>query len=326
MLVIRPSHSDRWILTTAIGGSYYDRWNRDFRPSWVRYAERYDLGIVVVTADIFGPTEPRRHGAWQKLLGPRALREFLGRDVRCLLLDSDVIISPGAPNVFDRCPPHSLGVVSQEYGVPLGGAQPLRRQMAFLRKSFMDDNFPLRSSLIATPAKVAELGGFPPLSNYFCSGVVMTNTSRHANLFSRWYSEAPCTSDYRSIDWGEELWMNVKVANIDDVVWMGYEWQALWAFEVAANYPFLYAAPKNEELSSWILAAVLLNNHFLHLAGSWESTLFHSSSPTLPSIEDFESFTLALTKWKTSTTAATDFGVVTPPQASHDPQEKSTGN
>ena len=196
VLTVRGTSSENWIVTTAIGGGYLQNWERDFLPSWNHYAVRHDIGIAVVVGSIFSEDEPSRNGAWQKLLAPRELRRLLARDVRCLLLDSDVLVSPGAPNIFDAVPSEALGVVSQEHGVPLGTPLEVRKQMAYLRKTYMDSEFPLVSALLAGPADRAEWAGLSPLSDYFCSGVILCDTEIHSEVLMRWYVEAPSTPPY----------------------------------------------------------------------------------------------------------------------------------
>jgi hypothetical protein len=277
--------SNRWLLTTAIGGDYFERWVEQVKPSWDQYAEDHELGIAVVVSDLFEVNEPELNGAWQKLLAPRALRHQLERDVRCALLDTDLIIAPGAASVFEVVPPRQIGVVSQEQGLPLPATE-IRNRIALFRRKFLDGSFPLQSILNATPRQVFEWAGLPPHDNYFCTGMFVIDTAVHADALAEAYGAAPEDENYKAIDSWEEVWLNHWVQSREDVAWLDYRWHALWIFEVAAYYPFLYSPQASEEIARWCLTASLLRNEFFHLAGQWESSLLGTPLTEFPSLAE----------------------------------------
>ena len=281
--------ADQWLLTTAVGGDYFANWTRTVKPYWDDYAARYGFGVAVITENLFFSGEPQLNGAWQKMIAPRALRETLGRDVRCALLDTDLLISPGAEDVFGAVAPGSIGVVSQEHGLPFEIMR-LRNRIAFLRQRFLDSSFPLSSILNATPRQVFEWAGLQPTDNYFCTGMLVVDTATHAELLADWYRSAPLNDSYHQIGAWEEVWLNHCVQNRDDVTWLDYSWHALWIYEVAAHYPFLYADECAPEIAQWCLGASLLRNNFVHLAGGWESGLLGGGAPAFPRIEDYQQF------------------------------------
>ncbi len=304
--------SHQWLLTTAIGGNYFDQWNRYVKPYWDMYAAEHGLGIAVVVDDLFTDDEPRLHGAWQKLLAPRALRDLLGREVRCALLDTDLFVSPGARNVFEEMPMGKIGVVSEVRGLPKPVAE-IQNRVALLRKRFIDGNFPLNSLLNATPDQVFKWAGLPPMSDYFCSGMVIVDTQTHAVALAEAYRDRPNTEHYASIDWGEEVWLNYFVQSRDDVVWLDYEWHALWLFEVATYYPFLYATTNSEEIAGWCLASSLMRNQFVHLAGRWESAFLGSPEVTMPQVTDVANFIAEVRAHEAQEIDAVQRGRILPP-------------
>lgn len=281
--------ADQWLLTTAIGGDYLERWFATARPLWEEYAERHGLGVAVAVGDLFEAGEPELNGAWQKLLAPRALKKVLQHDFRCALLDTDVLISPRASNVFDEVLPGNIGIVSQQNGLPLDYFA-LRRRIAFLRKTFLQASFPLDSALVASPQSLFRHAGLeaPEAEDFFCSGVVVVDSSAHGELFASWYRDAPTDVMYSRVDWGEELWLNSCVQGRRDVQWLDYSWQALWLYEVAANYPFLYSLRVGPEAAQWCLGSSLLRNNFVHLAGRWEVGLLGDWRPKFPDFGSFE--------------------------------------
>lgn len=288
-IVRGSSGTERWLLTTAIGGDYLDRWSATVRPFWEDYADRHGLGVAVVVDDLFGNDEPELNGAWQKMLAPRALRERLGYDVRCALIDTDLLMAGNARCVFDALPVGQIGVVSQERGLPMP-VERLRRRIALLRRMFVDPTFPLTSILNATPRQLFEWSGLPAFDDYFCTGMLVVDTDAHADALAGWYRDAPQDDQYDQVGAWEEVWLNACIQSRDDVIWLDYSWHALWIYEVAALYPFLYADDCPSEVARWCLASSLLRNDFVHLAGSWESGLLGEGGPTLPGVQDMFEF------------------------------------
>lgn len=303
--------SGLWLVTTAIGGEYFERWNRTVRDSWERYADEHGFGIAVVTGDLFGSDEPRLNGAWQKMLAPRALRGLLTRDLRCALLDTDLFVAPGAASIFEAVPPGLIGVVSQERDLPLPPDQ-LRNRIALLRREFRDPEFPLSSILNAAPQQVFEWAGLHPFDDYFCAGMFVVDTDQHADALAAAYRDAPEDEAYHAIGAWEEVWINHWVQGREDVHWLDYRWHALWIFEVAAHYPFLYSPGSSQELAQWCLAASLMRNEFVHLAGRWESGFVGDAPPRFPSPAETSEFMGRVRRHERSVTAATPRGTIPP--------------
>ncbi len=87
------------IVTFAIGKQYEDMYNNIFRPSVENYCKKFDIDLIVVT-EPFETFEEKQALCCQKLLicsQPWAEKY----DAICWL-ESDILISPYAPNVFDQ--------------------------------------------------------------------------------------------------------------------------------------------------------------------------------------------------------------------------------
>ena len=59
-----------------------------------------------------------------------------------------------------------------------------------------------------------------------------------------------------------------------EVNWLDYKYQAIWLYEMAAYYPYLYLKD-NQNNFDWISKCIqtsLTNNYFLHFAGSWNES------------------------------------------------------
>ena len=73
---------------------------------------------------------------------------------------------------------------------------------------------------------------------------------------------------------GDEFHFNFEIQNNLPIQWLDYKYQALWVYEMAAYYPFLYQT-KNQNNNDLIKSCVLTsleNNFFLHFAGSWHES------------------------------------------------------
>lgn len=273
-----------WLVTTAIGGEYFAEWKRNVSSNWIRYADRHGIGIAVATNNLWQGSEPQLNGAWQKLLTLRSLAQKLGRNIRCAVIDTDVLINPGAVDIFTAVNAGNVGVVSQVREIPMP-LDRLNNRIAFLRRSFMDSSFPLESLLNAKPKQLFEWAGLSPtFDDFFCSGVMIADTETHASVFEKWYGEAP-DSGYQSLGGWEQTYVNHRVQQLAELEWLEYSWQALWIFEVAAYYPFLYSRECPQEVVSWCLSSSLMRNNFLHLAGRWESGLLSGPNLVFPGVQ-----------------------------------------
>ena len=58
--VYRPNGcSGNCLVTIAIGDVYKSEWKTHALPGWLKYCDRHDLGLFVVTADLIAKEEER---------------------------------------------------------------------------------------------------------------------------------------------------------------------------------------------------------------------------------------------------------------------------
>ena len=264
---LTPS-SRKVIATTAVGQNYLENWSKYSAPSWLRYCDFYDVGLVVITDNLDGDSHTQsKNGSWQKMLAPSfVIDNFPAVDIVCLL-DSDVVISPIAKNVFDHASSSQYSVVSEVQNLPFE-LMDARKRVAFYRTKFYDSTFPNESILMATPQDEFEMQGVASFDNYFCAGVLCVPSSRSAQL-ETWYHSAPAE---RSHDIAyEQVYLNSWVQSTGPE-WLPYEFQAIWNYEMAVNYPNLYSYGQEiREAPETVIAIenLLLRTSFVHFAGSW---------------------------------------------------------
>jgi hypothetical protein len=100
------------LVTLAIGEDYATRFERLCRKNWVAYAERHSFDLVVFKQPLDdSPRAQGRSPAWQKCLVLGA-SEVASYD-RVAWVDSDILINPMAPSVFDSVPVERIGVTDE---------------------------------------------------------------------------------------------------------------------------------------------------------------------------------------------------------------------
>ena len=266
---IEPGASGNVLSTVAIGENYLEIWERNALPTWAEYCNRHDLGLIVFDQEML-ERESRfwKKATWQKLLIANCLAESGLLVTNVCYLDTDILISPFAPNIFNGYDPAMIAVVSQVRDLPQPLCLTLRR-LAFLRHNRWDTNYPLDSSLFMTPQQIFSFHGLPEFNNYFCAGMFVFNVERHRLLMKEWFEKY--TREVHSITGGgDEAHVNYEFQNWGKLSWLPYRFQALWTYEVAWHYPFLFNREVfGTELVRECIEASLYKNHFLHFAGSW---------------------------------------------------------
>lgn len=292
---IKPGRSRNIIATNAISGSYYESWKKWAYPSWEKYCERHDLGLVVFdTYLISEESKIWKKPYWQKLLIGDTLKNNMPEVDNVCFLDTDILINYMAPNVFDSYNPDTIALVSQKSGIPYPLESVLRR-VAFFRHHCYDKNYPLDSYLFASLKQIFEGHGLPCQKDFACTGFFMFNVENHSEVMSNWFTKY--NSNLQTLDGGtEEVHLNFEIQNWGKVSWLDYRYQALWIYEMAWKYPFLYHYGRNDNhLIKQCIEAALFTNYFLHFAGSWEGNMWKidgilQSEESRRMFEDFSNY------------------------------------
>ncbi len=87
------------IATLTIGKKYQDMFNLYFRPSVESYCKKYDIDLITVD-EPFESFEQKADLCCQKILIPS--QEWAQKYDAICVIDSDIIISPSAKNIFDE--------------------------------------------------------------------------------------------------------------------------------------------------------------------------------------------------------------------------------
>jgi hypothetical protein len=291
-IVIEPKSSGNILATIAIGESYLNSWETYSLPTWKKYCEKHELGLVVFDEDLIDKTSPAwKKATWQKMLMGIYLAEHLQKVNNVCYIDSDFLINYHAPDIFDFYDPATIGLVSQYTNMPYKEME-VRRRIAYFRHHYYDTKYPLDSALFMSLQQIFEYHGLAVQSNYACAGLIVFNIQNHSALMKSWFEKYD--RNIESITGGgDECHFNFEVQNWGQITWLDYKFQALWTYEMAWKYPFLYDYGRNnQELIKECIESSLFTNYFLHFAGSWHESDMWKTDGVLEKKETIEKFKL----------------------------------
>ena len=296
-VLIPPGKSGNVLATIAIGDQYLDPFMKYAYHTWEMYCHRHDLGLILFDDHLIPKTDPKfKNPFWQKLLIPKVLKESGLNISNVCHLDTDILINPFAPNIFTGHDPKKIGLISQMKRLPYDRHEVLRR-VAFLRNRFLSSTYPLDSILFASIEQLFQFSSLTPQNDYACTGVFLFSPEHHSDVITNFFNEfdeSVITPD----SGGEELHFNYIVQSQKLDEWLDYRFQAIWIYEVAWKYPFLYEEKnrKDTELIRSCIESSLFANYFVHFAGPWhESQLWKQVSwfqdaQTVSRFKDFSDY------------------------------------
>jgi hypothetical protein len=256
------------LITLAIGAGYLERFERLSLPLWRIYAERNNLGLAALIEPYDDPGEKRFD--WQKLLVGKALRSLTSDARRACFIDYDIIPNPFSPDIFFELDPGLVGFVSQRKSLPYGGVDDVLRRVAFFRNKSSRGEYPLDSYLTASPEKIFIDHGLSPYFDYGCGGLFMFDIYSHSAYLEGVFYRGQRGFGFE-VNPGEEVYLNHALQSLNELRWLSYKWHAIWQFEMAWSYPWLYKKENQTigKITDAIVSTISRVN-FLHFVGSWE--------------------------------------------------------
>ena len=265
-IILESSKTKNYLVTIAIGDKYYNDWKKYAYPLWKRYVKRYDLGIIVFIDNLIDKNSDYfKKATWQKLLIGDTLRDLEVENI--CYLDTDILINPFAPNVFENYKKNNIGIVSIRYNLPYNLDVILRR-IAFYRHTYYDKSYPLDSALFISLEELYKYHNLESQEDEFCAGMFIFN-KKHFDIMKQMFFKYP-----KSIDsitgGGDQTHVNYEFFKYGKIQYFDYKFQAIWNYEMAWKYPFLYSTFRNDKkVIKECVEASLMSNYFLHFAGSW---------------------------------------------------------
>ena len=259
-----------WIALIVIGDDYRSNWEVDAKDSVMSYAERFGLGVVIFN-DFIDTSAERKPAPWQKLLiGESFLRLDPGA-TGVLIMDTDIIANfLTGENPFETWDCKKIGMVSKRKNMPYDYLSTAKK-IAFYRHHFVSTEYPLDSILLWDVSEVYEHEGLSPVEDECCTGILLMNPQNHANFLLQIYQGSLHLGETAAY---EQTHVNHSVQTAGLLQTLDYQFQMIWAFEMAQNFPFLYLDQFRDQnpLAEHCVLASLLSGTFLHFAGRWSES------------------------------------------------------
>lgn len=278
MIEILPlGKSKNAIVTLAIGDGYLSGWTNKVSQNWISYCQRFDIGLYVGDKNMDEkPTHKKLQ--WQKLLLVQELQDKHPDLQMFCYLDSDIAVNPLGRNIFETLNPQALNLVSQYRNLPF----PLlvaQKMVSFNRHTYYSSGYPLDSSIFMSPQEIFSYHGLKAFQDYSCTGFFAGSAEQFGQVFKEIYYSYDSTVQTLT-NGGDEPILNYEFMSRFKIEWQPYEFQALWIFEMAYHFPFLYNPDfYTESIARECINTVLSRNTFLHFAGSWDESKMFNLGP-----------------------------------------------
>lgn len=266
------SHTKNYMAVIAIGDEFFAEWKRFAYPLLEQYCRRHGIGLLVFDQDLVSKEDRYwKKATWQKMLIGKTVLDSLLEVNHICYIDADILVNPFAPNIFDEYNSETIGLVSLRKRLPYPYWDVLRR-IAFNRNKYYSSDYPLDSALFLSLKDLYAFHGLEEQTDEACMGLILFNPKNHSEIMKSWFEKYD--KNIKSVTGGgDQTHINFEIQNWGKVSWLDYRFQAIWVFEMAWKYPFLYKY--NDQYSDVIkecIEASLESNFFLHFAGSWHES------------------------------------------------------
>jgi hypothetical protein len=268
-IILNSKNKKNYLVTIAIGKKCFNDWSSFAKPTWLKYCKKHSLGLIVIIDDLIDRTDPFwKKATWQKML----IGYYLNKDGikinNICYLDTDILINPNSPNIFDYHDEKKISLVSQEYNLPYN-LDFIRRRISFNRKRFYSKRYNLDSSLFMSVNQIYKYHKLKPQKDFACAGLIVFKSSKFSLIMKSWFYKYKKNINTLS-GGGDEPIFNYEMFNTGKTKILNYKFQALWLYEMAFKFPFLYEQGlKKSVILKKCIESSLEDNYFLHFAGSW---------------------------------------------------------
>tara|TARA_Y100000389_G_C17436004_1_gene505549 strand:- start:452 stop:1399 length:948 start_codon:yes stop_codon:yes gene_type:complete len=273
-IILNAKNKKDYLVTVAIGRKCLGEWEKYAKPLWLKYCKKYSLGLIVITSDLIDKKDPFwKKATWQKMLIGTYLSKAGLKIKNICILDVDILINPNSPNIFKYHDEKKISLVSQVNNLPYD-LNFIRKRVSFNRNKFYSKKYKLDSALFMSLKQIYKYHKLKPQKDYACSGVIVFNNNKFSRLMKSWFYKYK--KDLNTLTGGgEEPIFNYEMFKTGKTKMLDYKFQALWLYEIANKFPFLYEN-KNQKntITKKCVQASLEDNYFLHFAGKWEGNMW----------------------------------------------------
>ena len=269
MKIITKSRTNNYICSIVFGKEFYKDYQKYSLPFVKKYCENHGLGLIIFEKDLISKkSEFWKKATWQKMLVGDYLKKKIKNVKNVCMMDVDILVNPEAPNIFDFHKDDKISVVSLRNNLPFSWDKAVRN-ISFHRNKYYSKKYPLDSAIHMSVKDLYKIHNFKIQKDEFCAGIYIFNVNKFHKIIKNWFFKYK-KDLYSVTGGGEQTHFNYEVQNHGKVNFIDYRFQAIWVFEMAIYYPFLYELKKKftKTVTDSIIAC-LQNNYFLHFAGKW---------------------------------------------------------
>lgn len=270
-VLIKPKK--KLIVTIAIGNEYQNIWKKNIYPSWKLYCKKYNLGLIVFERDLVPKnSEYWKKATWQRLLVGEKVKELFPKVDDVCFLDTDIIINPTAPNIFLYQKKNKINLTSLRTKLPFEYKKTIRK-MAYFRKKYINKKYPLDSLLNCDLKTLYKSDKLIPQKDEMCVGVMMFNIKKFSKILHDWFYLYKNNVDTTTRG-GCQTQINYHILKNEYENLLDYRFQSIWIFELVNRFPFALRSINKTNLLGELTSSILLDNYFLHFAGSGKESVF----------------------------------------------------
>ena len=264
------SKSKNYIITIAIGKKSLNEWHNYCKPNILKYCKKNSLGLGVVHSDLISKDNKFwKKPTWQKYIIGKYITDNKINIKNVCFLDQDILVNPNAENIFKHHQENKISLISQIKNLPYSNLHLIQRKIAFNRHHHLSKRYPLDSALFMSLKQIYKFNNCKPQNDYACAGVFVFNVKKFSQIMNRWFEKYDKNLVSLS-GGGDEGIMNYEMLNHGKINWIDYKFQALWGYEIAFKYSFLYKHLNNKKLVRLCVEDSLSDNYFVHYAGGWD--------------------------------------------------------
>ena len=255
------------MVAISIGKRNFLNWRNYALPSWLSYCKKHNLGLIVITKDLIDVRDPKwKKPTWQKLLIAEHISSRYSNVNRICYLDTDILVSPIAENIFDYFREGAINLVSLINNLPYSREETLKK-LSWFRHFSSAGQYPLDSALFMSPKDLYIYSNLEPQNDLACAGVIMFEVGRYKSLMRDYFYEIP-SNPQTITDGGDQTHLNYLFQKYCEVNWLPYQFQSIWSYEAANYYPNIFLE-NNKKYKNACIRDSLTRSSFLHFAGSW---------------------------------------------------------
>ncbi|WP_115717971.1 hypothetical protein [Gallaecimonas mangrovi] len=275
----------RAIVTLAIGEKYINLFNNHCRSNWLLYTKKYDIDLIVIESPIdTSDIAKNRSPAWQKCL---ILKDERVKNYdQVAWVDSDILINPNSPNIFEFVKEDEIGAVDG-YSVP--DRENHIRILEDRYKYWESINLPYIENL--HPHEYHNVFGLPDKFDYVVqTGVIVLSPKYHADILEYVYYNY---EDKGGPEWNYEMRpLSYELQKNCNIKWLNYKFNATWdsikntyfpflrenkksiLMKLISRIPFTISLFKNEKLTKKCMFSTYESVYFFHFAGCADKMKF----------------------------------------------------